>query len=351
MVLGGCESPKKDSAVPESAYNLKTSDIVVRDPFVFADVESKKYYIHGNKKITKPNPTKSEVLNKDANAGIYCYESKDLKNWRYVGESFKSPKEFWGKRDFWAPDMFKLNGKYYIIATFSSDEKIPSSNGAFDKLRFRGCAALVSDKPEGPYKPVSMTEPLTPKKWMCLDGTLWEEDGKLWLIYCHEWVQTIDGEIVAQEVSRDLKRTIGKPIVLFKASEAPWQQPMSNGARVTDAGVINRAKDGTLFMTWSSHTKDKSGKMKYAIGLAVSENGKLFGKWKHLKKPINDDDGGHAMLFKTFDGKDMISYHAPNTFPERTVIRPFEFSGGKVVLGDDICEDVSIKRTEANAKK
>ncbi len=350
-LLAGCKYPGEDAAACNETYDLPSGAWTVRDPFVFADAESGKYYIHANTKYVKPNPnaTKEEVYAGGPN-GLYCYESRDLKNWRYAGQSFKRPEEFWGKRDFWAPDMFKLDGKYYIIATFSCNRIVPGSKDPGNPLRLRGCAALVSDKPEGPYTPVSMDEPLTPKDGHYLDGTLWEEDGKLWLVYCH---QPLEGEILAQEVSRDLKRAIGEPKLLFRASDAPWvggapwfAKVFGGVPHITDAGVINRAKDGTLFMTWSSFTK----KGKYAVGIAVSENGKLLGKWKHMEKPLNNDDGGHAMLFKTFDGKEMISYHSPNKFPQRLTIRPFDFNGGNAVLGADICSDPAEKTTEAGAK-
>jgi len=323
----------KAAPCADTAYTIPAKDILVRDPFVFADKKNGRYYIQGNKKITSANPKKEDVLGSSANSGLYCYESADLKNWRYVGQSFKAPADFWGKSDFWAPDMFGLDGKYYIIATFSCAKPVENLGSPNPKmLHLRACAALVSDKPEGPYKPVS-DKPLTPENWMCLDGTLFQEDGKLWLIYCHEWVQVGDGEIVAQEVSRDLTKTVGKPIVLFKASEAKWCQKMGNGGRVTDAGVVNRAEDGTLFMTWSSFGKCTDGKTRYVIGLAVSENGKLIGKWRQLDTPLNSDDGGHAMIFKTFCGKTKISYHAPNSYPEHTIIRDFQFKDGKAELG------------------
>jgi len=321
---------KKPSAKTEThicaktIYDIPTKDILVRDPFVFADKKSGRYYIQGNKKITSANPKKEDILGSSANSGLYCYESADLKNWRYVGQSFKAPADFWGQRKFWAPDMFELDGKYYIIATFSpADGKTPCT---------RACAALVSDKPEGPYKPVS-AEPLTPKNLWGLDGTLFEEDGKLWMIYGHGTPKT-DGKAYAQRVSRNLSKTEGDPILLFGASEAKWNVPMPDGSTIMDAPIAIRAEDGTLFMTWSSFGKCADGKTRYVIGLAVSENGKLLGKWRQLDTPLNSDDGGHAMIFKTFCGKTKISYHAPNSYPEHTVIRDFKFKNGGAQISE-----------------
>ncbi len=329
-VLCGCTGTPKGQTV---VYDLTCDDLVVRDPYIFVDKASGKYYVQANIGIFAPKPTKANVAAYD---GIYCYESRDLKHWRLVGKSFTPPKDWWGQKNFWAPDMFKVGNKYYILSTFSSLTKEVSWK--FDgKIKMRACAALVADKPEGPYKPVA-DKPLTPEDWMSLDGTLYEEDGKMYLIFCHEWVQVGNGEIVAVEISKDLSKPIGKPFVLFKASDAPWARDLQwkpGGNFVTDAGVINRAEDGTLYMTWSSFA-NFGDKQKYVIGVAISDNGKLNGKWKHLPDPLNTDDGGHAMIFKTLCGKQKISYHAPNSVPlgEKTVIKNFKFENGKAVISE-----------------
>ena len=44
---------------------------------------------------------------------------------------------------------------------------------------------------------------------------------------------------------------------------------------------------------------------------------------------LNNDDGGHAMLFKSA-GKLMISYHAPNSKTERPVIYPVRERQGRL---------------------
>ena len=312
-------------------YNLETRDLILRDPYVFADAATQKYYIHANALVKTRNPSSASELGKYK--ALYCYESPDLRKWRLAGKSFEAPKNWWGKRDYWAPDMFKFGDKYYIVATFSGDRTI-GKNRHLNKgsdMKFRGCAVLVSDKPEGPYKPLS-DKPITPENWMCLDGTIFEDNGKLYLIFCREWVEIGDGAIYAQEISPDLKTAIGEPAKLFNASEAPWCAPFGDGCYVTDAPVVNRADDGKLFMTWSSGA-EINGKRLYAIGLAYSEDG-LFGKWKHAPVPLNSDDGGHAMIFKTFGGRAKIAYHAGNKFPERTVIKNFKFTGDDAIISD-----------------
>ncbi len=294
-------------------YPLKTSELKIRDPFVFADEASKTYYIHAN----------------DRGRGLIVYASKDLENWRLVGPSFTPDADFWGKRDFWAPDMFLRDGKYYVIATFSAEKNSVETVRGPQPLR--GCSVLVSDRPEGPYKPL-VNAPLTPKGKMCLDGTLFEDGEDLWLLYCHEWLQVFDGTIVAQKISKDLKKLTGKPHVLFSASEAPWQSRARKTTFVTDAPVITRGEDGKLYMTWSSTDRKTN---RYVIALAVSNSGRVTGPWRHLPEPLNADHGGHAMLFKTFGGKLKISYHAPNSpAPAYVVIKDAKFADGTLVISD-----------------
>ena len=302
-------------AVRSENYDIDASELRIRDPFVFADAQSGKYYLP------------KSVYGKGS---ITMYESKDLKKWRDLGVCFAADKDYWGQRDFWAPDMFNIGGKYYIVITTSPDsDTLESPRHGLQPER--GCSVLVSDKPEGPYKALVNT-PFTPKGWMSLDATLFEEDGRFWALYCHEWMQITDGSVVAQKMSKDLKKTNGEPIVLFNASAYPHAIPE---LLVTDAPVANRAEDGTLYMTWSTFDK-RTGK--YIITAAISESGKIAGPWKQLGEPLNpDDDGGHAMVFKTFDGKTMISYHSPNDgVSEALTIREFNFENGRPVLGEKL---------------
>ncbi len=323
LFCSGANAAENDES---EAYDIPASKIAVRDPYIFADPKSGKYYLQA---CAYPMGKR----------GLFCYESKDLKSWRKVGMSFEPDADFWGKRDFWAPDMFFIDGKYYIIATFSSDDEVEGPSRK--PLKFRGCGVLVSDRPDGGFKPL-VNAPITPKDWMCLDGTIYEDaDKNLWLIYCHEWLQVGNGEIIAQRISRDLKKTIGEPIVILKALDAPWYDKR-RGAKnaVTDAGVITRGDDGILYLTWSSFEKKKGA---YAIGVAVSKSGKVEGPWRHLRNPLNSDDGGHAMVFKTFGGDLKISYHSPNSteFDEsspspkpRMQIKDIQFKNGRVKILD-----------------
>jgi hypothetical protein len=46
--------------------------------------------------------------------------------------------------------------------------------------------------------------------------------------------------------------------------------------------------------------------------VAISDSGKLAGPWQQEDKPLYANNGGHGMIFKTFDGKLMLVLHAPD---------------------------------------
>ncbi len=284
---------------------LKTNQIRIRDPFILA--EDGWYYMYGT---TDKNAWRGKP------EGFNAYRSRNLNDWEGPFQVF-SCEGFWATMNYWAPEVHRYNGKYYMLASFKSES------------RCRGTQVLVSDTPLGNFLP--LTEfPVTPPDWECLDGTLWVEAGKPYMVFCHEWLQVRDGRICAVELSGDLKTAVSAPVELFKASAAPWvagieHEDIKSGL-VTDGPFIVRGR-GKLIMIWSSYGKGG----KYAIGQAVSSS--LLDKWTHFKQPLFDDDGGHGMIFQTFDNRTVLSIHAPNQTPnERPLFIDLTVSGDELLL-------------------
>ncbi|MBQ3667632.1 MAG: family 43 glycosylhydrolase [Clostridia bacterium] len=287
---------------------MKLSEIQIRDPFVYT--ENGRYYLYGS--------TDSDIWKGDGH-GFNCFGSSDLEEFEPYGNVFDRPDGYWGKYNFWAPEMHTYKGKYYLFASFKADGVC------------RGTAVLKADAPKGPFRPWSEGA-LTPRDWECLDGTLFVENGIPYLVFCHEWVQVGDGEVCALRLSDDLSHAIGEPRLLFKASEAKWTKAIghSSGIKgyVTDGPNMYRAKDGKLLMLWSSISP--AG---YTIGAAESDDGTLCGNWLQNEKPIFDKDGGHGMIFKDFNGRELLAIHRPNHTPdERAVFLEVEYVDGKLRL-------------------
>ena len=292
----------------------RTGDIHIRDPFVVPVPEEGYYYLFGTTDPDCWNPP---------GIGFDCYRSRDLEDWEGPIEAFRPPEGFWADRNFWAPEMHPYEGSYYLFATFKAAGT------------FRGTQILRAERPEGPYLPHS-TEPVTPRNWECLDGTLYVEDGTPWIIFCHEWLQVHDGAICACQLSPDLRERVGRPVFLFNASAASWVRNIRPDAAypcyVTDGPFLHRTQSGDLLMLWSSMAKQG-----YAMTVARSESGRITGPWQQSETPLWDADGGHGMIFRTFAGDLMLTLHSPNGNPsdgpiERPVFAPIKERGGDLVL-------------------
>ncbi len=283
---------------------VSRDDFRIRDPFVLA--EDGTYYLYESKPWS-------------GGRGVAVRTSKDLERWSEKSPVLELPASN-ACTAVWAPEVHKYDGAYWLFVTltFAADAAHPIQPLLQDgfkggHLQPRGVWVFRSESPRGPFRPVRDGS-VTPPGWMCLDGTLWIENGEPWMVFCHEWCQTGNGRMMAAPLSRDLARFTAEPVELFRAADAP------GGGFVTDGPFLIRAKDGTLRMIWSNFVKDSG----YSVLQCVSDSGTVRGPWKHLA-PLYTRDGGHGMLFRTFGGQLTLTLHQPNTSPdERMRLYPAE---------------------------
>ncbi len=266
---------------------LKREEIRIRDPFILTDRENGCYYMYGT--------TALEVGTLAAKDTFSVYKTCDLENFEEPKIIFNgSDVGFWADRDFWAPEVHKYNGRYYLFGSCKANGKC------------RATQIFVCDTPDGTFKPLT-DKPITPADWECLDGTFFIEDGTPYVVFSHEWIQVKDGEIWAMPLTEDLTAPAGEPKLLFRASDNKGVSELGKEGSsdyVTDGPFLYR-EGGKLKMIWSSFYKGR-----YLVLEAESDS--ILGKWMH-KGSKYDFDGGHAMIFYTLDGKRMISLHAPNS--------------------------------------
>ena len=281
---------------------MNLSDIQLRDPFVLKYDDL--YYLYGS--------TDKNIWFGDG-IGFDTYSSSDLIHWDGPFQAFRPPAGYWGTSNFWAPEVYEYNGAFYMLASFIGDGCM------------RGTAVLKASCPKGPFLPWS-NGAVTPKDWMCLDGTLYiDADGSPWMVFCHEWVQIGDGTVCAVRLDNDLSRAVSEPVVLFKSSDAAYSRQAyspTNDVRgyVTDGCFLHRLSNGKLIMLWSC-----VGENGYCLGYALSETGCLSGQWTQTETPLFADDGGHGMVFRACDGRLLLALHRPNKTPnERAVFIELE---------------------------
>ena len=283
----------------EERYPYHISDVHISDPFILADPVSKKYYTYVQFADRRrfPEISLSEPC-------FFVLESEDLIHWSRPEVCFRKG-DFWADLDYWAPEVHIWKGRYYLISSFRA------------KGLYRRCQCLVSDSPKGPFVPVG-TQPVTPKGWQCLDGTLYEDrKGHPWMVFCHEWLQVNDGQICAIRMDDQLAASVGEPVILFRASDAPWaSKNMEAGGWVTDGPFLHRLKSGVLLMLWSGFASNGG----YTTGYARSLSGDILGPWVQERQPLYAMDGAHSMLFTSFGGQLMMALHCPNRHESKRIL-------------------------------
>lgn len=269
--------------LPDSIERKISGEIPCRDPFIMLYNEN--YYLYKSL----------------GEKGIGCMVSDDLKNWSEPVVVFETPENFHGVKDwFWAPECHYYNGHFYIFTSVFSS-----------KYNHRVISVYCSKNPLGPFTVTS--ECISPEEWDAIDGTLYvDEEKQTWLVFVHEWTSMPNGNggMVAAKLNDNFTELISEPQLLFLAKDAPW----ATGG-VTDGPYMIKGDNGNLYMIWSNFSKTG-----YAVGLAKSDDGRITGNWSHFDREIyaknlKDEyvyDGGHAMIFKTKENKNVMAFHTPD---------------------------------------
>lgn len=308
---------------PAKWWNLE--DIHIRDPYILPVEATRTYYLY--------RTSDSIAADGSVRGGVEVFTSKDLKRWYGPQLVFRVPADNWITGAVWAPEVHHYRGKYYLFATLNSPITWKKERQGWPAYTFRGTQIFYADRPEGPFKAFSPM-PHTPMDWMALDGTLYEENGVPYMVFCHEWVQLTDGTMDVVPLKADLSAPAAPPMRLFCASDAPWSTGKQDAADlptyyVTDGCFLYRSRTGRLLMIWSSYCNGQ-----YAVGVAQSATGRIAGPWVQQSKPLFSRNGGHGMLFSSFDGKLYIVLHGPNepSGAERAHLFEIEDLGNTLIL-------------------
>jgi len=322
---GKAQAPRPKFQMPE-AKTVHFNDLIMSDPFIYPHKETQTYYL--------------------TCSGGWMYKSSDLEMWTgpYAIIDIKG---LWLERAGFAAaaEIHKIGDKYYYAGTWSDHSELIEQVPRRYNVPHNQTYLLRADNPEGLYTSFAI-EPgydYQPHDWDCIDGTLYEENGKIYMIFVHEWTQIIDGTMDYIELAPDLSYTVSeKPITMFRATEAPWVTEMNASGEatfglkmpgwVTDGPQMFRTQTGKLGMLWSSW-----GKERYAQGIAYSESGTIAGPWVQEEEAFMANNSGHGMLFKTFEGKLIfVVHHASENGPRKPQYWNVDDSGDKLVLGTQI---------------
>lgn len=321
----GQAMPRPQRPTPQ-VRDVDFKDLSMSDPFIFADKETKTYYL--------------------TSSGGSMYTSKDLKTWTGPYNVTDLSGLWLEKAGFCAAaEIHKIGKKYYYFGTWSDHSDLIEYVPRRYNVPHNQTYILASDNIMGPYKSIAVTPgyDYEPHEWDCIDGTYYEEDGHHYMVFVHEWTQLIDGTMDYIELSADLTHTISEhPVTMFRATEAPWSLEMNTigeatfGLKmpgwVTDGPQMFRTQTGKLGMLWSTW-----GAERYLQGICYSESGKIEGPWVQEPEPFLANNSGHGMLFRTFEGKLLyVVHHSEGNGPRKPQLWNVDDSGDKLKLLDQI---------------
>lgn len=259
----------------------------------------------------------------DGHPGVPLYKSENLLNWIFVNYIVTSSDSLsWYYERFWAPEVHKINGKYYC--TFNC-------RNVNEGYKLQYCGYAVSNSVEGPYEIVTKKEPLVAGN----DLTLFQDDdGSVWAFWkdlCRDQgIQYAQIDLESCRFLTDAKIAILPARSIYRRDSQGQYIMKTHYVEEKDIvryldwdskgieGAYVLKRDGLYYLFYSSWQRG------YEIGYAIAES--IDGPWiKSKNNPIYGNNSkpkdlqkgeelpysavGHNVIFEGPDGNFWISCH------------------------------------------
>lgn len=250
--------------------------------------------------------------------GFAAYTSANLKKWKGPvgvkgGYAFKKG-DAYGDTKFWAPQVFKYNGKFYMA--YAANEHI---------------AIAVSNNPLGPFTQEaskSLSEEIKQ-----IDPYIFIEDnGKKYLYYVV--VANGGNRIFVAEMNDDMLSVKTETAKQCIEATDVWENTEGDKWSVTEGPTVIKHNDLYYLIYSANHFKHAT----YAVGYATSKS--PYGPWKKyegnpiIHKNITGQNGsGHGDLIKGNKNEWIYVFHTHNSAekvpPRKTALIKIKFIKGK----------------------
>lgn len=257
-------------ATPARATNPLFSDIFTADPAALVD-QGRVYLYVGHDEA--PEGGTEYVMNE-----WRVYSSCDMKHWKAHGSPLQYATFKWAKKDAWAADVVKRNGKYYFFAPVEH-ATIPG----------KAIGVAVADSPIGPFVDARGTALITNDMtkqtdiaWDDIDPAVFiDSDGQAWIF----WGNTV------------LK------YARLKANMTELDGPIMTHdiAHFTEAPYVHK-RGKTYYLSYSRHFPEE---MVYATSDSPA------GPWTYRGLIMDKNEGVKTIhqAIIDFNGKSYVFYH------------------------------------------
>lgn len=293
---------------------------VLGDPFLFYDDADSTFYLYGT----------TRMLSGEVEENFKYYYSKDLVNWENGGVCFQPTAADWCHSRLWAPEVHKIDGKYYFYYT-------GASNGS---AQLHGSVA-VGDTPTLFTNQINSSangsKPLFDFGFPTIDGTMFvDDDGEMYYYFAKDQVSGIS-TIWGIKMS-DPFTTVGKAVQLTDVGKSylgetgttqKWE--LANPSARWNEGPYMIKENDTYYLTYSANY---FGDKYYAVGYAMSDtplsdfvkpdNAQILGLQAKSEKNMewNYFSGAGHHMFLNIGTEKFVVYHrheSPNETSRRVM--------------------------------
>lgn len=330
LALAGCTASAPDHSGDADADPIDPSRSVgnhplvknIADPYLIKVDDT--YYVYGTT---------------DAETGFRVFSSTDLRNFTSDGFIYKSSRK-WQSGDFWAPEVYFYQEKYYLFYT----ARQKSSN----TLKI---GVAISDSPNGEFVDASDT-PVFDLGFAMIDAHIFfDDDGRKYLYYSKDCSENIvegyhTSQIYAVELEDDLLQMKGSP-VLLSTPEGPLETSTGDYRWNEGPFLLKNPTSQLYYLMYSGgHYAEASYHMSYST--STNPLGP-FEKSPHnplLQSNLEEDFSGpgHNSVWIESDGQMLLAYHTHmyrNGGPNRQLqINEMSFDDqGNLIVGQPIKQD------------
>lgn len=276
IVCQACSySKKKDQQQQDLTYS-NPIDVAFGDPFILNNGDGI-FYMYGT--------------GGGAEDGFATYESSNLINWDFKGQVYTGNTDSsWNSKWFWAPEVYKMKGKYYLF--FSGQWKVNPTN---EEENFM-IGVAVADKPTGPFRDL-YDRPVFNPGYPIIDANVFVEDGKYYLYYsraCYKhpvkseiadwarekgWYDEIEESwVYGVELKEDFSGVVGEPVLLLRPpttmddKQAEWESRSVTSREInrrwTEGSFTFKHKDTYYIMYSANYYAGEN----YAVGYATGSS-------------------------------------------------------------------------------
>lgn len=279
-ISAGVTDPKKAFANPLGVNNIG-------DPFILVDNGT--YYMYATS---------------SASRGFDVWKSTNCEGWTHCGLAYERTATSFGKTSFWAPEVYKYQGKYFLV--YSAQYKNDKGNTA------QSIGIAVADSPAGPFVDYTENGLLYAPDYTVFDASLFFDDnGRVYLFYArdHKFTEDNSSQIEGIELSSDLKKTVGS-FARLTTMTLTWEN-------YTNEAPCVFKRNGKYYLMYSG---GYWGDSTYCVGYAVASS--PLGSYRKKDMILYSNSAtlsgtGHNNYFFSPDGSEMFTVYHSHTDPKK----------------------------------